>query len=224
MEKFTTHTGLVVSLDRANVDTDAIIPKQFLKSIKRTGFGPHLFDAWRYLDVGEPGMDLRTRRPNPDFVLNKPQYEGASVLLARKNFGCGSSREHAPWALQQYGFKAVIAPSFGDIFFNNSAKNGLLLIRLPAEQCKTLADWASGEPGFALSIDLENQTVSDGHGLEYTFEIEPFRKHCLLNGLDDISLTLEHADEITAFEKTRPAWLPTTGRTNVELKILAGKS
>jgi 3-isopropylmalate/(R)-2-methylmalate dehydratase small subunit len=224
MEKFTIHAGTVVPLDRENVDTDAIIPKQFLKSIKRTGFGPHLFDAWRYLDVGEPGMDLSKRKPNPDFILNNPVYKGATILLARKNFGCGSSREHAPWALQQYGFKAIIAPSFADIFFNNSAKNGLLLIRMPEEQCKTIADWANGEPGFGLTIDLENQTISDGHGLDFTFEIEPFRKHCLLNGLDDIGLTLAHEDAISAFEKTRPSWLPTTGRTNVELQIITSRS
>ena len=210
MEAFTTHTGVGVPLRRSNVDTDQIIPAVHLKRIERTGWGQFLFERWRQND--------------PNFVLNRPEYADGNILVAGDTFGCGSSREHAPWALQQYGFKAIIAPSFGDIFFNNSAKNGLLLIRLPEEQCKTLADWASGEPGFALSIDLENQTISDGHGLEYTFEIEPFRKHCLLNGLDDIGLTLDHADEISAFEATRPAWLPTTGRTNVELKILAGKS
>jgi 3-isopropylmalate/(R)-2-methylmalate dehydratase small subunit len=207
VEKFTEHTGKVVPLYRTNVDTDQIIPAVHLKRIERTGWGQFLFERWRATD--------------PNFVLNRPEYADGNVLVAGDNFGCGSSREHAPWALQQAGFKAIIAPSFGDIFFNNSAKNGLLLIRLPEEQCKTLADWASGEPGFALSIDLEAQTISDGHGLEYTFEIEAFRKHCLLNGLDDIGLTLDHADEITAFEKTRPAWLPITARNTVELTLLA---
>ncbi len=204
MEKFTEHTGKVVPLYRTNVDTDQIIPAVHLKRIERTGWGQFLFERWRN---------------DPRFVLNQPEYADGNVLVAGDNFGCGSSREHAPWALQQAGFKAIIAPSFGDIFFNNSAKNGLLLIRLPEEQCKEIADWATGEPGFALSIDLEQQTISDGHGLEYTFEIEPFRKHCLLNGLDDIGLTLDHADEIAAFEAKRPAWLPTTVTGNVELTI-----
>jgi 3-isopropylmalate/(R)-2-methylmalate dehydratase small subunit len=207
VEKFTEHTGKVVPLYRTNIDTDQIIPAVHLKRIERSGWGEFLFERWR---INEP-----------NFPLNRAEYADGNVLVAGDNFGCGSSREHAPWALQQYGFKAIIAPSFGDIFFNNSAKNGLLLIRLPEEQCKTLADWASGEPGFALSIDLEAQTISDGHGLEYTFEIEPFRKHCLLNGLDDIGLTLDHADEISAFEKTRPAWLPTTPRPNVEFSLLS---
>ena len=209
MEKFTAETGKVVPLYRTNVDTDQIIPAVHLKRIERTGWGQFLFERWR---------------SDPNFPLNRVEYADGTILVAGDNFGCGSSREHAPWALQQYGFKAIIAPSFGDIFFNNSAKNGLLLIRLPEEQCKTLADWASGEPGVALSIDLENQTISDGHGLEYTFEIEPFRKHCLLNGLDDIGLTLGHADEIAAFEARRPAWLPTTPRTNVELTIVGGRA
>ena len=211
MEKFTVHTGAVVPLDRENVDTDAIIPKQFLKSIKRTGFGPHLFDAWRYLDVGEPGMDLRTRKPNPDFILNKPQYQGASILLARKNFGCGSSREHAPWALQQYGFKAIIAPSYADIFFNNCYKNGLLPIVLSTHEVDRLFHEALAFPGFRLTIDLERQIVATSDAsTSFGFEVEPFRKHCLLNGLDDIGLTLEHAPEIRAFEekrKTEQPWL-----------------
>ena len=224
MQTFTLLKGLVAPMDRENVDTDAIIPKQFLKSIRKTGFGQNLFDEWRFLDAGFPGQDPGSRQPNPDFVLNQPRYAGAAILMARKNFGCGSSREHAPWALDQFGFRAIIAPSYADIFFNNAAKNGILLIRLPEEQCKTIADWANGEPGFGLTIDLENQSISDGHGLEYTFEIEPFRKHCLLNGLDDIGLTLAHEEMITAFKKTRPAWLPTTPRTNVELKIIAGKA
>ena len=203
MEKFTVHTGLVAPLDRENVDTDAIIPKQFLKSIKRTGFGPHLFDAWRYLDVGEPGMDLRTRRPNPDFVLNKPQYEGASVLLARKNFGCGSSREHAPWALQQYGFKALIAPSFADIFFNNCFKNGLLAIVLPDADVDALFHEAAATPGYRLSVDLPAQTVTTPGGKAMRFDVDPTRKTNLVNGWDEIGLTLRHADEIKAYEERR---------------------
>src|SRR3954452_11321339 len=195
MEKFTVHTGTVVPLDRENVDTDAIIPKQFLKSIKRTGFGPHLFDAWRYLDVGEPGMDLSKRRPNPDFVLNQPMYQGASILLARKNFGCGSSREHAPWALQQYGFKAIIAPSFADIFFNNCYKNGLLPIVLTEQQVDHLFNETYAFNGFQLTIDLDAQVVRTANGsVEYPFEVAGFRKYCLLNGFDDIGLTLRHAD------------------------------
>ena len=210
MEKFTTHTGKVVPLYRTNVDTDQIIPAVHLKRIERTGWGQFLFERWRQND--------------PSFVLNRSEYGDGSVLVAGDNFGCGSSREHAPWALQQYGFKVIIAPSFADIFFNNSAKNGLLLIRLPEEQCKTIADWANGEPGFSLTIDLENQTISDGHGMDFSFDIEPFRKHCLLNGLDDIGLTLDHEDEITAFEAKRPAWLPTTPRTNVELTIVGKKA
>ncbi len=203
MEKFVLHTGLVVPLDRENVDTDAIIPKQFLKSIKRTGFGPHLFDAWRYLDVGEPGMDLAKRRPNPDFVLNKPQYEGASILLARKNFGCGSSREHAPWALQQYGFKALIAPSFADIFFNNCFKNGLLPIVLPEAQVEQLFHEAAAHPGYRLTVDLPAQVVRTPSGQSFRFEIEPSRKESLVDGLDEIGLTLRHAEEIEAYEERR---------------------
>ena len=203
MEPFRVHTGLVAPLDRENVDTDAIIPKQFLKSIKRTGFGPHLFDAWRYLDVGEPGMDLSKRRPNPDFVLNQPMYKGASILVARKNFGCGSSREHAPWALQQYGFKAIIAPSFADIFFNNCFKNGLLPIVLPERQVAALFDETAAFVGYRLTIDLERQAVVKPDGSELAFEVEPFRKYCLLGGFDDIGLTLRHADKIRAFEAER---------------------
>jgi len=203
MEKFTVHTGLVVPLDRENVDTDAIIPKQFLKSIKKTGFGPHLFDAWRYLYVGEPGMDLTCRRPTPDFVLNQPMYQGASILLARKNFGCGSSREHAPWALQQYGFKAIIAPSFADIFFNNCFKNGLLPIVLLDFQVDHLFHEVAAHPGFKLTIDLPAQTVTAGNEKPYHFDIEPTRKENLVNGLDEIGLTLRHKDEIKAYEEKR---------------------
>ena len=211
MEKFTRHEGLVAPLDRANVDTDAIIPKQFLKSIKRSGFGVNLFDAWRFLDYGEPGMDNTKRKPNPDFVLNQPRYKGASILLARKNFGCGSSREHAPWALADYGFKAVIAPSFGEIFFNNSLKNGFLPIVLAEGEVDQLFHEVEAFPGFRLVVDLEKQVVSTLDGSKvFRFEIDPFRKHCLLNGLDDIGLTLQHVDEIRAFEekhKARQPWL-----------------
>jgi 3-isopropylmalate/(R)-2-methylmalate dehydratase small subunit len=203
MEKFTVHTGLVAPLDRANVDTDAIIPKQFLKSIKRTGFGENLFDAWRYLDVGEPGKDPKSRKPNPDFVLNYPQYQGGTILLARKNFGCGSSREHAPWALQQYGFKAVIAPSFADIFFTNSFKNGFLPVVLTELEVDHLFNEVSAHPGYKLTIDLAEQTVSTPTGKSYRFDIDPTRKENLLNGLDEIGLTLKHADEIRAYEEKR---------------------
>ena len=206
MDKFTTHTGLVAPLDRENVDTDAIIPKQFLKSIKKTGFGPHLFDAWRYLDVGEPGMDTSTRKPNPDFVLNKPQYQGASILLARKNFGCGSSREHAPWALQQGGFKAVIAPSFADIFFNNSFKNGFLPIPLKEEEVAELfRQEAAAKGAYKLTIDLAAQTVTPAQAgaQSYRFDVDATRRTNLLNGWDEIGLTLRHADEIKAYEEKR---------------------
>jgi 3-isopropylmalate/(R)-2-methylmalate dehydratase small subunit len=206
MEKFTVHTGVVVPLDRANVDTDAIIPKQFLKSIKRTGFGENLFDAWRFLDVGEPGKDPKSRRPNPDFVLNYPQYKGATILLARKNFGCGSSREHAPWALQQFGFKAVIAPSFADIFFNNSFKNGFLPIVLTELEVDRLFNEAMATPGYQLTIDLFAQTVSPakaGAQSAMHFDIDATRRENLLNGLDEIGLTLRHADEIRAYEEKR---------------------
>ena len=208
MEKFTVHEGIVAPLDRANVDTDAIIPKQFLKSIRRTGFGPNLFDEWRYLDHGEPGQDCSTRPVNPDFVLNQPRYAGASILLARKNFGCGSSREHAPWALQQYGIKAIVAPSFADIFFNNSFKNGLLPIILPDEEIDELFKQVEANPGYQLTIDLQAQAVTRPDGKVLHFEIDAFRKHCLLNGLDDIGLTLQDSDAIKAFESKHRASQP----------------
>lgn len=208
MQAFTTHEGIVAPLDRANVDTDLIIPKQFLKSIKRTGFGPNLFDELRYLDHGEPGMDNSKRPLNPDFVLNQPRYEGASVLLARKNFGCGSSREHAPWALTQYGFRAIIAPSYADIFFNNSFKNGLLPIVLPEDEVARLFDAVESNPGYALRIDLERQVVMTPDDRELAFDIEPYRKHCLLHGLDDIAQTLQKEEKIRAFEADRLAQHP----------------
>ena len=208
MQAFTTHTGKVIPLDRSNVDTDAIIPKQYLKSIKRTGFGPNLFDSWRYLDPGEPGIDNATRRLNPDFVLNDPRYAGGSVLLARKNFGCGSSREHAVWALDDYGIRAVIAPSFADIFYNNSFKSGLLPIVLDETTVDTLFAAVQAAPDYALTIDLEAQTVSTPEGQSHRFEIDPFRKHCLLEGLDDIGLTLQHADDIRAYEARRRQQAP----------------
>jgi 3-isopropylmalate/(R)-2-methylmalate dehydratase small subunit len=211
MQPFRVLTGLVAPLDRANVDTDAIIPKQFLKSINRSGFGPNLFDAWRYLDRGEPGADNARRPLNPDFVLNEARYQGAQILLARRNFGCGSSREHAPWALLDYGFRAIIAPSFADIFFNNCLKNGLLPIVLSRHEVDRLFHDTAAFPGFRLTIDLERQTVATADGAAvFGFEIEPFRKHCLLNGLDEIGLTLAHADEIRAFEakhKAEQPWL-----------------
>ena len=208
MQAFTVHQGLVAPIDRANVDTDAIIPKQFLKSIKRSGFGPNLFDEWRYLDRGEPGQDPATRKPNPDFVLNQPRYKAASVLLARRNFGCGSSREHAPWALEQYGFRALIAPSFADIFFNNCFKNGLLPIALPEHQVARLFDEVAAFAGYALTIDLPRQVVIKPDGVELPFEVQDFRKQCLFNGWDDIGLTLRHADKIRAFEAERLARMP----------------
>jgi 3-isopropylmalate/(R)-2-methylmalate dehydratase small subunit len=203
MKAFQVHTGLVAPMDRENVDTDAIIPKQFLKSIKRSGFGPNLFDEWRYLDHGEPGQDPATRRPNPDFVLNQARYKGASVLLARKNFGCGSSREHAPWALDQFGFRALIAPSYADIFFNNCFKNGLLPIQLPEIEIIKLFDEVAAFVGYSLTIDLERQVVIKPDGIAVPFEVQPFRKFCLLGGFDDIGLTLRHADKIRAFEAER---------------------
>ena len=203
MQAFRINKGLVAPLDRENVDTDAIIPKQFLKSIKRSGFGPNLFDEWRYLDHGEPGQDPATRKVNPDFVLNQPRYRGASVLLTRQNFGCGSSREHAPWALDQYGFRAIIAPSYADIFFNNSFKNGLLPIVLPEREVARLFDEVNAFVGYELTVDLERQVVVKPDGSELTFEVESFRKYCLLNGFDDIGLTLRHADKIRAFETER---------------------
>lgn len=210
MEKFIRKEGLVAPLDRANVDTDAIIPKQFLKSIERTGFGPNLFDEWRYLDHGEPGMDCSKRPLNPDFVLNRDRFRGATVLLARENFGCGSSREHAPWALLQYGFQTVIAPSFADIFYNNSLKNGLLLIKLDAKIVDRIFREVQATPGYRVAVDLEAQTVTTPDGESFTFDIDPFRKHCLLNGLDEIGLTLQHAEKIKAFEakhRDRQPWL-----------------
>jgi 3-isopropylmalate/(R)-2-methylmalate dehydratase small subunit len=203
MQAFRIHKGLVAPLDRENVDTDAIIPKQFLKSIKRSGFGPNLFDEWRYLDHGEPGQDPATRKPNPDFVLNQPRYKGASVLLARQNFGCGSSREHAPWALDQFGFRAIIAPSYADIFFNNSFKNGLLPIVLPEAEVDRLFDEVNAFIGYELTIDLERQVVLRADGSEVRFDIESFRKYCLINGFDDIGLTLRHSDKIKAYEAER---------------------
>lgn len=203
MEKFHTFTGLAVPLDRANVDTDAIIPKQFLKSIKRSGFGPNLFDEWRYLDHGEPGMDPAQRRPNPEFVLNQPRYQGAQILLARANFGCGSSREHAPWSLQDYGFRVIIAPSFADIFFNNCFKIGLLPIILGTAIVDRLFDEVKLGEGYSLTVDLQEQTVATPRNEEFKFEIDAFRKHCLLNGLDEIGLTLQHAEKIKQFEQKR---------------------
>ncbi len=214
MRSLTVHRGLVAPLDRANVDTDAIIPKQFLKSIKRTGFGPNLFDEWRYLDHGEPGMDNSRRPLNPDFALNQPRYKGASILLARKNFGCGSSREHAPWALEDYGFRVIAAPSFADIFFNNCFKNGLLPVRLPESDIDWLFDQVNAFVGFELVLDLPNQVLRTVDGSRtFAFDIDPFRKDCLINGLDEIGLTLKHADEIREFETKRlkqQPWLANT--------------
>ena len=210
MDKFIQVDGLVVPLDRANVDTDAIIPKQFLKSIKRTGFGPNLFDEWRYLDHGEPGMDNSKRPLNPDFVLNQPRYHGAQILLARENFGCGSSREHAPWALDDYGFRAIIAPSFADIFCNNCFKNGLLPIVLDIASIDNLFQAVTATPGYHLKIDLEQQSIIAPNGVVYRFEVDAFRKNCLLNGLDDIGLTLQHVRKIKEYEarhKLEAPWL-----------------
>ena len=209
MEKFTRLEGMVAPLDRANVDTDQIIPKQFLKSIRRTGFGANLFDAWRFLDRAPPGVEPSRRTPNPDFVLNQPRYRGASILLARKNFGCGSSREHAPWALLEYGFRCVIAPSFADIFNTNCYKNGLLPVALAETEVDRLFHDCAAFPGFRLVVDVAGQTVStEDRALRFRFEIDPFRKYCLLNGLDEIGLTLRHADEIRAYEARRQAELP----------------
>ena len=208
MQAFKQINGLVAPLDRANVDTDAIIPKQFLKSIKRAGFGPNAFDEWRYLDHGEPGQDCSTRPINPDFVLNQPRYKGAGILLARKNFGCGSSREHAPWALDQFGFRAVIAPSFADIFYNNCFKNGVLPIVLTEMQVDHLFNETQAFNGYQLTIDLAAQQVIAPDGTAYSFEVAPFRKYCLLNGLDDIGLTLQHADKIKAYEAERILKMP----------------
>ncbi len=213
MQKFNIHKGLVAPMDRANVDTDAIIPKQFLKSIKKTGFGPNLFDEWRYLDKGEPGVPESQRKLNPDFVLNQPRYKGASILLARKNFGCGSSREHAPWAIDQFGFRAILAPSFADIFSNNCFKNGLLPIVLSETVIDGLFNEVAAFPGFELTIDLERQVVIKPQGEEIPFEVNAFRKYCLLNGFDDIGLTLRHADKIRAFEAQRLAAKPWLAHT-----------
>ncbi|MFM2118660.1 MAG: hypothetical protein RL722_128 [Pseudomonadota bacterium] len=212
MQAFTVHKGLVAPMDRDNVDTDAIIPKQFLKSIKRTGFGPNLFDAWRYLDPGEPGQDPAERQPNPDFVLNQARYQGASVLVTRSNFGCGSSREHAPWALEQYGFRALIAPSFADIFFNNCYKNGVLPIVLPESAVSRIFDELYAFVGYQLTVDLPRQVVVKPDGAEIPFDIQPFRKYCLVNGFDDIGLTLRHADKIRAYEAERLARKPWLGQ------------
>ncbi|MCK5790735.1 MAG: 3-isopropylmalate dehydratase small subunit [Alcanivorax sp.] len=208
MEKFTQFEGIVAPLDRANVDTDLIIPKQFLKSIKRTGFGPNLFDELRYLDEGQPGQDCSHRPINPDFVLNKPRYKGASVLLARRNFGCGSSREHAPWALTDFGFRAVLAPSFADIFFNNSFKNGLLPIVLDEKIIDELFQQVAANEGYSLTIDLETQHIIKPDGSRIEFDVDPFRKHCLLEGLDDIGITLQDAELIKAYEARRKANSP----------------
>jgi len=213
MQKFNLLKGLVAPMDRENVDTDAIIPKQFLKSIRKTGFGQNLFDEWRYLDAGYPGQDPASRKPNPDFVLNLPRYLGASILLARKNFGCGSSREHAPWALDQFGFRAIIAPSYADIFFNNSFKNGLLPIVLGESQVGQLFDEVAAFPGYTLTVDLERQVVVKPGGDELPFEVQAFRKYCLLNGFDDIGLTLRHADKIKTFEAQRLARKPWLAHT-----------
>ena len=203
MDKFTQLKAIVAPMDRPNVDTDAIIPKQFLKSIKRTGFGPNLFDEWRYLDHGEPGMDNSKRSLNPDFVLNQPRYQGAQILIARENFGCGSSREHAPWALLDYGFRVIIAPSFADIFYNNSFKNGILLIKLDTAVVDQLFKDVAGNEGYQLDVDLQAQTITRADGSVIKFEIDEFRRHRLLNGLDDIGLTLQHVDDIKAYEVTR---------------------
>ena len=216
MNKFTVHKGLVAPMDRENVDTDAIIPKQFLKSIRKTGFGPNLFDEWRYTDQpGQPGVAESQRKPNPDFVLNQPRYKGASVLLARKNFGCGSSREHAPWAIDQYGFRALIAPSYADIFFNNCFKNGLLPIVLPEAVVDQLFNEVAAFPGYELTIDLERQVIVKPQGDEIPFDVQAFRKYCLLNGFDDIGLTLRHKDKIQAFEAQRLATKPWLAHTMV---------
>ncbi len=208
MEKFSSFTGVVAPLDRANVDTDAIIPKQFLKSIKRTGFGPYLFDEWRYLDHGEPDMDCTNRPLNMEFMLNDERYRQAKVLLARDNFGCGSSREHAPWALADYGFRVIIAPSFADIFFNNSFKNGILPIKLDSAVVDNLFLQASGEQALEMTVDLESQELRSVGGETVPFEVDEFRKQCLLEGLDDIGLTLQHSDEIKAFEQRRREQAP----------------
>ncbi|SFR48756.1 3-isopropylmalate dehydratase small subunit [Thiomicrospira sp. ALE5] len=208
LTQFTHLNAIVAPLDRANVDTDAIIPKQFLKSIKRSGFGPNLFDEWRYLDVGQPEQDCAARPVNPDFVLNQARYQGAKILLARENFGCGSSREHAPWALKDYGFDVIIAPSFADIFFNNSFKNGILPIVLSDDHVEQLFNEVEAHEGYQLDVDLASQTITTPKGQQIGFEVDSFRKHCLLNGLDDIGLTLVHRDEIAQYEAKRQQQAP----------------
>ena len=208
MEPLTRVTGEVAPLDRSNIDTDAIIPKQFLKSIHRTGFGPNLFDEWRYLDEGQPGQDCSDRPINPDFVLNQPRYQNASILLTRANFGCGSSREHAPWALADYGFRVLIAPSFADIFYNNCSKNGLLALTLPEDTVQALFEATRAQPGYSLTVDLPAQTVTTPDGTDHSFEIDPHRKHMLVEGLDEIGVTLEHADAIRAYEAHRRTVTP----------------
>jgi 3-isopropylmalate/(R)-2-methylmalate dehydratase small subunit len=208
MQSFSVEQGIVIPLDRPNVDTDAIIPKQFLKSIQRSGFGPNLFDEWRYLDLGEPGKSCENRPLNPDFVLNQPRYQGGTILLARENFGCGSSREHAVWALDDFGIRVVIAPSFADIFFSNTSKNGILAIKLDDSYINELFAAVDAESGYQLTVDLPNQTILTPNGKSINFEIDPFKKHCLLNGLDDIGLTLQHADEISTYEQQRKQQSP----------------
>ncbi len=208
MQEFSVEQGLVVPLDRANIDTDAIIPKQFLKSIQRSGFGPNLFDEWRYLDLGEPGKSCENRPVNNKFVLNQARYQGATILLARENFGCGSSREHAVWALDDFGIRVIIAPSFADIFFSNASKNGILAIKLDEEVVNDLFDAVEETQGFELSVDLDSQTITLPTGETLHFAIDPFKKHCLLNGLDDIGLTLQHIDEIAQYEKIRKQQAP----------------
>jgi 3-isopropylmalate/(R)-2-methylmalate dehydratase small subunit len=208
MKAFTQLNGLVAPMDRANVDTDAIIPKQFLKSIKRSGFGPNLFDEWRYLDLGQPDADNSQRPTNPDFVLNQDRYQGSSVLIARENFGCGSSREHAPWALEDFGFRVIIAPSFADIFYNNCFKNAILPIKLDAEIVDALFQEVDAAEGYRLNVDLEAQTITKPSGESIAFEVDPFRKHCMLEGLDDIGLTLQHVDDIKAYEAQRKIAAP----------------
>ena len=219
MQKFTIHQGLVAPMDRENVDTDAIIPKQFLKSIKKTGFGVNAFDEWRYLDQpGQPGVPESARKPNPDFVLNQQRYQGASILIARKNFGCGSSREHAPWALDQFGFRAILAPSFADIFFNNCFKNGLLPIVLPEATIDMLFNEVAVHPGYSLTIDLDQQVILRPGGEAHPFDVIAFRKYCLLNGFDDIGLTLRHKDKIQAYEANRLATKPWLAHSLVQAK------
>ena len=208
MEKFTNLKAIVAPMDRPNVDTDAIIPKQFLKSIKRSGFGPNLFDEWRYLDHGEPGMDNSGRPLNEEFVLNQKRYNGAQILIARENFGCGSSREHAPWALLDYGFKVIIAPSFADIFYSNSFKNGILLIKLDSNVVDQIFSDVASNEGYELNIDLENQTITKADGSVIKFDVDEFRKHRLLNGLDDIALTMQHVEDIKAYEQRRKIEAP----------------